>query len=65
MFADIANYSVGQIAIAIVLIAGAVALVCVALRQFNVAIPAWVIQVIWILAVAFVVILAIRILMSM
>jgi hypothetical protein len=60
-----AGYSLASIAIMVVIIAAVVALVYVALRQFGVSIPPWVQQVFWILVVAFVVILAIRIVMSM
>ena len=58
-------WSVGQLAIAVVVIAAIIALVLIALRQFGIAIPAWVVQVIWVIVVAFVAILAIRIVMSM
>ncbi len=59
------TWGIGEIAIAIVLIAAIVALVWIALVQFKVSIPAWVIQVFWVLAVCFVVIFAIRLVMSM
>jgi hypothetical protein len=59
------DYSLGQIAIAIVIIAAVVALVYVALRQFGIQIPAWVQQVFWIVVVAFVVIVAIKFVLSM
>lgn len=59
------SWTIGEIAIAVVVIAAVVALVVVALRQFNVQIPAWVTQCAWILAVAFVVILCIRIVLSL
>ncbi len=59
------GWGIGQIAIAIVIIAAVVALVYVALNQFGVGIPAWVIKIFWILVVAFVVILAIRLVLSM
>lgn len=52
--------NIGQLAIYIVLIAAIVALVFVALKQFNVSIPPWVVQVFWILVVAYVVIFAIK-----
>lgn len=58
-------WGIGQIAIAIVVVAAVVALVYVALRQFGITIPAWVQQVFWILIVAIVVICAIRLLLSM
>ncbi len=57
--------SIGQLAIAIVLIAAIVALVFVALRKFGVAIPDWVVQVFWILVCTVVVILAIKFVMTL
>jgi len=57
------GYSVGELATFVVVVAAVVALVYVALNKFGVAIPDWVKQVFWILAVAFVVIFAIRLLL--
>lgn len=51
--------------IAVVILAACVALVIVALKQFGIAIPAWVQQVGWIIIVAAVIIGAIRIVMSL
>lgn len=65
MLALIAGYSLGQIAVAIVIIAAVVAIVFVALRQFNVTIPAWVVQVFWVIVVAVVCIAAIRFLLTL
>ena len=59
------GYSLVQIAIAIVIIAAIVALVTIALRQFGVAIPPWVIQVFWVIVVTIVIILAIRFISSL
>lgn len=65
MFAAmIQAWSFGDLAIAVVLIAAVVALVYVALHQFGVAIPSWVQQVFWIVIVAFVVIVAIKLVLS-
>lgn len=61
----LAQLNIEHLAIAVVVIAAVVGLVYVALRQFGVAIPAWVIQVFWIIVVAFVVIAAIKIVFSM
>ncbi len=61
----LAGYSIGQIAIAIVVIAAIVAVVWIALRQFNVTIPAWVVQVFWVLVVAVVCIFAIKFLLTL
>jgi hypothetical protein len=57
----VGSWSLVQIAIAIVIIAAVVALVYVALRQFGVTIPAWFQTVLWIVVVAIVVIIAIKI----
>lgn len=59
------TWSIGQWGIAIVLIAAVIAIVVVALRFFEVAIPPWAVRVFWIIIVAAVCIGAIRILMSM
>lgn len=59
------DWSIGGILIAIVVIAAAVALVYVALRQFGIAIPAWAVQVFWIVCVAIVVIFAIKLVLGM
>lgn len=57
--------SLAEIAIWIVIVAAIVALVYVALRQFGVSIPAWVVQVFWICVTAIVVILAIKFVASL
>ena len=61
----VSTWGIGEIAIAIVIIAAVVALVYIALQQFGVAIPPWVIKIFWICVVAFCVIFAIRLVMSM
>lgn len=60
-----AGWGIADVAIAIVVIAAIVALVYVALRQFGIGIPAWVQHVFWIVVVAFVVILAIKVVVSL
>lgn len=65
MIALVAGWTIGELAIAIVVIAALVALVCVALRKFEVKIPDWVVQVFWIVIVALVVIAAIRFVMTL
>jgi len=57
--------SIVELAIYVVIVAAVVALVYVALRQFGVAIPQWVIQCFWIVAVAFVVIICIKLVAGM
>lgn len=61
----IAGLTFVQILILIVVIAACIALVYVALRQFGIAIPGWVIQCFWIVVVAFVVIAAIKLVVGM
>ncbi len=60
-----AAWGFGDILIFIVIIAACVALVYVALNQFGVSIPPWVMQVFWICVVAVVVIMAIRFVLSL
>ena len=60
-----ATWGIGDLAIAVVVIAAIIALVFVALRRFNVAIPAWVVECFWIVVVAFVIIFAIRLVLTM
>jgi len=57
--------SFGQLAIFVVVAAAVIALVYIALTQFGVSIPTWVTQVFWVLVVAFVVIIAIKLVLSM
>lgn len=69
MLANVLNsfhgWSLENILVAIVLIAAGIALVVVALRVFDVWPPPWAVQVFWIVIVAFVVVVAIRLIMSM
>lgn len=62
---DMSTWGIGEFAIAVVLIAAIVAIVCVALDYFQKQPPPWVVRVFWILVVAFVCIAAIRMLMRM
>ncbi len=63
--AAVGGWSIGEIVIAIVVIAAVVAVCYVALNQFGVAIPPWVIRIFWICVVAVVAIFAIRFLLSL
>lgn len=56
---------IGELAIWIVAIAAVFALVFVAMRAFKINPPDWAVQVFWIVVVAVVVILAIRLVMSL
>ena len=58
------TWGVVDLAVTVVIIAAVVALVYVALRQFNVSIPPWVVQCFWIVVVAVVVIFCIRLVIS-
>lgn len=57
--------SLPQLLIYIVIVAACIALVYVALQQFGIQIPNWVVQVFWIVVVAMVVIFAIKVVASM
>jgi hypothetical protein len=58
-------WSLGEILIAIVVIAACIGIVFVALRVFGITIPGWFVQICWIVAAAVVAILAIRFVMSL
>lgn len=57
----IVGYSIAEIAIAIIVLAAVCALVSIALRQYNITIPPWVSNAFWVVVIAIVLILAVRI----
>ncbi len=59
------GYDLAHILIVIVILAGVVAIVYVALNQFGIGIPDWVKKVFWIVVVVFVCVFAIKVLMAM
>ena len=59
-----AGWGFPQLIIAIIVIGACIGIMYVALRQFGVAIPAWVVQIFWIVLVAVVAIFAIKFLLS-
>lgn len=59
------GWGFAEFIIAIIVLAAIIAVMYVALRQFGITIPGWVIQIFWILVVCVVAILAIRFLMSL
>ncbi len=61
----ISSWGIGDIACALLVIAGIVAVFLIASKQLGFTLPPWVIQILWVLAVVFVGILAIKFLMSM
>jgi hypothetical protein len=68
MFADImirTQWSIGDLLIAVIIIAACIGIVYVALRVFGVSIPAWAVQIFWIVVVACVAIFAIRLVLSL
>ena len=68
MFAQMHNmgaWSFGEIVIAIIVVTAIIAILFVAMKQFQIQIPQFVITVFWILVAAFVCILAVRFLLAM
>jgi hypothetical protein len=61
----LAGWTLESIFIAIIIVACAVGVVYVILRAVGVSIPPWVVNIFWILAAAFIGILAIRLLFSL
>lgn len=65
LFALASGMSIGNLLIWIVVIAACIAIVGVALHQFNVQIPPWVIHIGWILLVAVVAVFALRFVLTL
>lgn len=61
----LAGWSIADLAIAIVIITGIVAVVWVAMGVFGVSPPPWALKILWIIVVAFIAIAAIRLLAAM
>lgn len=59
------RWSVIDLLIFVVILAAVIALVYIALRQFGVSIPGWVLQCFWVVVVCFVVIFCIRLVAGM
>lgn len=59
------GYSLGELAIGIIIIAGIVAVVFLVLREMGIVIPAFVARIFWIVVCVFIAIVAIRLLMTM
>ncbi len=59
------TWSFEGILIAVIIVAGIVAIVVIALRAMNVTIPQWVIQILWIVAIVVVAVLAVKFLMTL
>lgn len=60
-----ANWGLGEMLIAVVVVAACIALVYVALRHFGIAIPPFVVQCFWIVLGAIVVIFCLRFVLSL
>lgn len=59
-----AGWSIANLIVALIVIAAAIGILFVVLRVAGIAIPAWAVQIFWIVLVAFVAIFAIRLLFS-
>lgn len=59
------GWSLGEVAMLVIVLAAIVAVVFIAVRAMNIPVPQWVIHIGMVLAIAFVAILAVRVLMSM
>jgi hypothetical protein len=58
------SWGLAEFAIAVVVGAGIIALVVVAIRKLNITIPDWLIHVFWIVAVVIVIVVAIKLIAS-
>ena len=59
------GWSLGEVLIAIVIIAAIVAVVYVALKGFGIPVPPWAIQILWIVLLAVLAVFAIKLILSM
>ena len=59
-----AGWSFVRILCVLILVAACVAIACVALNAIGIGIPPWVIMILWIIGIAFVAIMAIKLLAS-
>lgn len=60
----LSGLSIAQWAIIILVAAGIIAIVAIVLRQLNVAVPAFIIQILWVLLAVIIGVLAIKFLLS-
>lgn len=69
MLAQVVNlagpWSIGSILIAVIVLAAAIAVVYVALQAFGVTPPPWAVKIFWIVLVAFVAVVALKILFGL
>ncbi len=61
---NIQQWSFGQILIAIIVIAGAIAITIIALRQFGMTLPQWLIQMLIVVAVVIVAVFLLRVVLG-
>jgi hypothetical protein len=65
LFAQVGGMSLGQLAIAIIIICGLVAIVIIACRAMGVPIPPWLVQILVVVLVVIVAIAAIKFIIAM
>lgn len=59
------SWGIGEVLVALIVIAAVVAIFLIAVRTMGIAIPQWVIQILWVVGVAMLAIIAIRFLLSL
>jgi uncharacterized protein (DUF983 family) len=63
--AVLAGYSLTQLAVAVIILAGICAVVWIAMRAMGVSPPPWIVQVLWVVVVVVVCVCAVKFLSSM
>ena len=61
----IAGYGLAQIVLAVIIIAALIAICVVAVRGMGLTIPPWAVQIFWIVVIAIVAIVAVKIVLSL
>jgi len=65
MLMQLYSTSISHWAVPVLVCAGIIAVVAIVLRQLNIVVPAWIIQIFWVILAVFVGVLAIKFLLSM
>lgn len=60
----LAGYTIGQILVAVIVIAAVIAIAYIAIKAMGIPIPPWAINILWIVIIALVAIFAIKLVLS-
>lgn len=61
----VGSWGIGEVLVALIVIAAVVAVFLIAVRNMGIAVPQWVVQILWVVGVACLAVVAIRFLLSL